>query len=261
MRLASSWTLQTSFRTSYDICEKLYYLFWVPLKNWDYNEESETMNIRLCLVLFCLAAASLRHFNHFWSSLFIVAMVSTAINGGRASLMVRLQNDLKSKTRNSFNDLVFFCALDVLFLIKLRSDRRLEVFLSYPLLRCATPLTPGDRTVFGPLSSSHMVLTRSVLKDGSVKIQAMVWLSHACMLIPTCTEMMVYSTQAHRGPRIDTNIKRINIGSKVRVNFIFTKRLEKSSAPQMKRVLSYNTITGQHHVCKCGMYVPTVRTR
>lgn len=48
----------------------------------------------------------------------------------------------------------------------------------------------------------------------------------------TCTEAIVYSTEAHRDPRIDTHIKRINIGGKVRVNFIFTNRLEKAELPR-----------------------------
>lgn len=42
----------------------------------------------------------------------------------------------------------------------------------------------------------------------------------------------MYSTQAHRDPCIDTHIKRINIGGKVRVNFIFTNRLGKAELPR-----------------------------
>lgn len=56
----------------------------------------------------------------------------------------------------------------------------------------------------------------------------MVFCAQAHRYSYTCTEVIVYSAQAHRDPRIDTHIKRINIGGKVRVNFIFTNRLEKA---------------------------------
>lgn len=47
----------------------------------------------------------------------------------------------------------------------------------------------------------------------------------------TSTKVIVYSTQAHRDPRTDTHINGINTGRKVRVNFIFTNRLEKAELP------------------------------
>lgn len=48
----------------------------------------------------------------------------------------------------------------------------------------------------------------------------------------TCTKARA---QAHRDLRVDTHIKRINIGGKVRVNFIITNRLETAEPPQMKQ--------------------------
>lgn len=58
---------------------------------------------------------------------------------------------------------------------------------------------------------------------------------HACGYSHTCTEAIVYSTQAHGNPHVDTHIKRIKYWLKGQGELYLHKQVGESRPPQMKR--------------------------